>query len=233
MVEEQLKDIIGWDVANWSQALQYWEKFLPEKKSNDTTALELGSGFNGGLSLWLALKGIKTTCSGYNPNYNGASDQAKAIHEKYGVSDLIEYQEINATEIPYQAKYDIICYKSMLGGIVRKGDMEIAEKVVEEIFSALKPGGVLMFAENTSATFVHKVMRNRFSTGKSGWRYFTIDELNMLHRQFSTFEYRTYGFLGCFGINEQQRRMLGNLDQTIFTKLPEQWNYFLAGAAIK
>ena len=235
MIDEKLKDIIGWDIVNWSQSIQYWEKFIPQENIDDILALELGSGFNGGLSLWLALKGIKTTCSGYHPNYADASDEAKAIHHKYDVNDLIEYKNVDATNIPYKSEYDIICYKSMLGGIVREKSLETAKKVIDNIYEALKPGGMLFFAENISSTFAHKLLRKKFGAGKNRWRYFTIEELNILHRGFQSFEYRTFGFLGCFGLNEKQNAILGNLDKTIskLKVLPEKWNYILAGVTIK
>lgn len=28
---DKLKDILGWDTINWSQALHYWDKFIPQE----------------------------------------------------------------------------------------------------------------------------------------------------------------------------------------------------------
>lgn len=229
-----IKDIVGWDTVNWSQALQYWDNYFPNGNLGCLNALELGSGFNGGLSLWLALKGIKVTCSGYHQKYKGASDKAKSIHKAYGVDNLIEYQEVDATQIPYESSYDIVCYKSMLGGIVRGGKLDIAQNVIKGIYDALKPGGVLFFAENITSTWLHKVMRKKYGSGKNKWRYFTIKEIEELHKQFDVFEYQTFGFLGCFGVNELQRTVLGKIDQMLFSNvLPKNMNYILAGVAIK
>jgi len=233
VIDDKVKDIFGWDVVNWSQSILYWENFISQKDIDNITALELGSGFNGGLSLWLASKGIKTTCSGYSLNYRGAWNEAKSVHHKYGISDLIEYKEVDATNIPYKSKYDIICYKSMLGGIVREKTIDTAKKVIEEIYAALKPGGMLLFAENISSTFVHKIMRNKYGAGKNKWRYFTIEEFEMLHREFQLFEYRTFGFFGAFGLNEKLRTILGNIDQVILKIVPKKWNYILTGVAVK
>ena len=231
---DKLKDILGWDTINWSQALHYWDKFIPQENTSNLTALELGSGFNGGLSLWLALKKIKTTCSGYHPRYVGASDKAKLIHHKYDVKDFVEYKEVDARHIPHKSQYDIICYKSMLGGIVAKGEFDTAKKVIDGIYEALKPGGILLFAENILSTSIHQIIRNRYGSGKQKWRYFTIGELIKLHGIFNSFEYQTYGFLGCFGVSEKQRSILGRIDRAIFNKiLPERLNYILAGVAIK
>jgi len=233
MTDNKLKDILGWDIVNWSESIKYWEHFICQKNIDNITALELGSGFNGGLSLWLALKGIKTTCSAYHPSYRNVLDKAKTIHLKHGVNDLIDYEEIDATNIPYTSKYDIICYKSMLGGIVRKDDLKTAENVVKQIYAALKPNGMLLFAENITSTVIHKILRKQHGSGRNNWRYFTIDELNLLHTDFKSFEYLTFGFLGCFGRGEKQRSILGRIDQTLFRNIPENWNYVLAGVAIK
>ena len=234
MESDKLRDIIGWDTINWSQALSYWGKSIPQRGHGDLTALELGSGFNGGLSLWLALQGIKTTCSGFSPEYIGASEEAKMIHRKYGINDLVEYEEVDATHIACISKYDIVCYKSMLGGIVREKGLSTAQNVIGGIHKALKPGGVLLFAENLSSTFLHQILRHRYGAGKNKWRYFTIRELIELHDIFNSFEYETYGFLGCFGRSEKQKSVLGSIDLAIFNKmLPKKCNYILAGIAVK
>ena len=228
MVNEITKDIIGWDMVNWSQALQYWDKFIPQGKSFNLRALELGSGFNGGLSLWLGLKEIRTTCSGYHPKRVGISSETKTVHKRYGIEDIIHYEEINALDIPYKSRFDIVCYKSMLGGIARNDQLVLAKKVTNTIYESLKPGGVLFLAENLSSTVMHRTARNLFGSGKSNWRYFTTDELIKIHDRFNSFEYQTYGFLGCFGLNEKQKSILGKIDQVVFTKIvPEKWNYIL------
>lgn len=233
MKNEKIKDILGWDIINWGRVLSFLENNLPKQK-HDLTALELGSGFNGGLSLWLALKGIKVICSGYNKNYVGVSDEAKKAHVKYEVDTLINYEEINAAKIPYRSKFDIICYKSVLGGIVRNGEIDIAKSISNEIFLALKPGGMVLFLENVTASCLHKVLREKVGSGKNDWHYFTRNELQEIYGIFHSFDYKTYGFTGCFGINEYQRILLGKLDGLIFENtIPKKWNYILAGVAMK
>ena len=48
------KDIIEWDVVNWSKALTFWEKYS-KPITGGSKVLEIGSR-NGGLSLYAALK---------------------------------------------------------------------------------------------------------------------------------------------------------------------------------
>jgi len=55
-----------------------------------------------------------------------------------------------------------------------------------------------------------------------------------LHADFNTFEYTTFGFTGCLGRTERQRRLLGHLDIHLFDRIvPSEWHYVMAGAARK
>mgnify|MGYP000344533571 CR=1 FL=1 len=234
MLDVKVEDIIGWDTANWSQLLPYWDTFLQLNNAKNLTALELGSGYEGGLALWLALKGINTTCSGFSPSYCDASEETKLIHQNYNVQNYITYARVNALQIQATSSYDIICYKSILGGITRDQGLEVAKSVTNNIYKALKPGGRLFFAENLSSTVVHKFARGKFGAGSNKWRYFSVSEVINLHSEFTSFDYQTCGFLGCFGVNEVQRQYLGKIDKAIFSKiLPETWNYILFGVATK
>lgn len=231
------RDILGWDVVNWSQALTFWEDKLGDRFAG-LRALELGAGSAdnriavdwGGLSLWLARKGCEVVCSAYGTIAEGI----KATHEKYGVMNRITYADIDARAMAREEAFDIICYKSVLGGIVGAGSLEIARTVVAEIWKALRPGGALLFAENLVGTRLHDAVRRRFGASSRGWRYFTIEEIRELHAEFSHFDYTTFGLTGCFGRSEKQRRLLGTADRTFCDKLtPESWRYVVAGIATK
>ncbi len=152
MTKELTKDIIQWDIKSWSKALGYWDSNIDWSKVQN--GLELG-GRQGGLSLWLALKGKQTICS-------DLKDTAEPLHLRYNVTSLIEYQDIDATNIPYENHFDIKVFKSIIGGIGRNYNYEIQQKVFKEIYKALKPGGKLLFAENLIASSVHQKLRKKF-----------------------------------------------------------------------
>ena len=57
---EQINDIVKWDIKSWTTALNYWDRNMDWTSVHK--CLELG-GQEGGLSLWLALKGKQTLCS--------------------------------------------------------------------------------------------------------------------------------------------------------------------------
>lgn len=226
---ELLTDIIGWDVVNWSTAIEFWEKNTTIEISK-SHSLVIGAGNFGGLSLWLGLKGSKVVCSGLN----GVSDRAKTCHKNYAVSSLIKYQGIDALSIPYDERFDIVVFKSVLGAIGKNDRYVLQKQAIEEMYKALKPGGELLFAENLTSTKVHMFLRKKFGAGKNSWRYVTKEEMIGTLSFFSQYEYITKGFLGAFGINRKQRNILGRIDQTLLNHLiPESWRYIIIGIAKK
>lgn len=227
MNDELIKDILQWDVKAWTKPLKYWEENVDWNKVR--TVLELG-GNQGGLSLWMASKGLSVVCS----DLKNVELSAEKLHKKYPFSTLINYQDIDATSIPYQDYFDIIIFKSIIGGIGRNNNFEIQKKVFSEIYKALKPGGLLLFAENLIGSSVHQKLRKRFVKWGDSWRYLSIDELNILLADFSTKTIKTTGVLSLFGRNEAQRKALAVIDAALLNKLlPDNWKYIGYGIAKK
>jgi SAM-dependent methyltransferase len=227
MAKELIKDIIQWDIKSWTKALSYWENNIDWDKIQN--GLELG-GREGGLSLWLALKGKTTICS----DLKDVKKTAEQLHLRHNISSLVKYQDIDATDIPYDNHFDIIVFKSIIGGIGRNDNYEIQQKVFKEIFKALKPGGKLLFAENLIASPFHQRLRKRFVNWGSSWRYVSIKEMKELLEDFSSCDIKTTGLLGAFGRNESQRNLLSTIDELILNKIcPENWKYITYGIAEK
>lgn len=224
---ETLKDIITWDIVNWSKALDYWTKNVNLKEKN-LRCLELG-GRNGGLSLWLALNENSVLCS----DLESPEKFAFELHKKYKCNTRINYQSIDATKIPFDNYFDIITFKSILGGISRNNENELKKKTIDEIYKALKPGGKLLFAENIEASFIHKFFRHKFVNWGSEWNYLKYNEIESLFSSYKSIKYTTVGFWGAFGRNETQRIILGYFDK-IFEKLvPISMRYVTIGIAEK
>jgi len=227
MVKELRKDIIQWDVKSWSIALSYWEDNI--EWDNIQKGLELG-GREGGLSLWLALKGKTTLCS----DLKDVKITAEPVHLRHGVTSFIDYQDIDASNIPYENHFDLIVFKSIIGGIGRNDNYEIQQKVFKEIHKALKPGGKLLFAENLIASPFHQQLRKRFVNWGSSWRYVSLPEMEELLQDFSYAQIKTTGVLGTFGRNESQRNFLSTIDQVLFNRVfPDSWKYIGYGMAAK
>lgn len=226
MQNPPLKDIINWDITNWSKAIPFWEKHA-DLNSYKLKCLELG-GNHGGLSLWLAQKGHQVICS----DLKNPEKISKQLHEKYGELS-ISYQGINALDIPYENEFDIIIFKSILGGVSRGNRNERKQQTINQIYKALKPGGKLLFAENLVASPLHRFFRNNFVRWGNDWNYLSISEVESLFSDFETFKYKTVGFLGTFGRNEKQRIFLGKIDVILHPFLKEKHQYILIAYAKK
>jgi SAM-dependent methyltransferase len=224
---ELTKDIIQWDIKSWAKAIAYWDS----KIEWDTilNGPELG-GREGGLSLWLALKGKTIVCS----DLKDVRNTAEPLHSRYQISSLVKYQDIDATNIPYENYFDVVVFKSIIGGIGGNDNYKIQQKVFKEIYKALKFGGKLLFAENLIASPFHQYLRKRYVNWGSSWRYVSIKEMKEFLNDFSTFNIKTTGVLGTFGRSESQRKFLSTIDELILNKIcPEHWKYIGYGIAEK
>jgi len=227
MNNELIADIINWDIRTLQRALFYWENNVDWNKIK--IALELGSR-QGGLSLWLALKGKKVICS----DIENPQETAKEYHQKYNTGNLIEYRAIDATCVPYESYFDLIVFKSVIGAIGKNGGLQKQQQVFSEIYKALKPGGYLLYAENLTATPLHIILRKMFVKWGKEWRYVSIDEMKTFLKDFSYFDIETTGFIATLGRNERQRSILSILDEIIFNRIcPAKWKYIAYGLGIK
>lgn len=220
------KDILGWDVYNWSGALKYWETVLNSNKTLE--CMELGAN-KGGLSLWLASKGHNVLCNDIRP----VSEEVMQYHKQFNYKGKISYESFDAVDIPYENKMDIIILKSVLGGVGRDGKSERIEDAIHKIHKALKPGGLFLFAENLKATKFHSFFRRNFVHWAKDWNYMKKTDFEKYMSVFSKTEIRTTGFLGAFGFNEGSKTFLGKVDSIGFNSLPGNMHYIIYGHAIK
>jgi SAM-dependent methyltransferase len=223
-----LRDVIEWDVVNWSRALRFWND-SGALSGGPKLCLELGAR-RGGLSLWLALQGHTVVCSDLQDN----SAVAAPLHARYGVGERITYAAIDATKIPYENHFDLIAFKSMLGGVAWDGDARRQQAALQSIHAALKPGGVLLFAENLGGSAMHRFLRRTFVKWNSKWRYVPLDEMLGFLGPFSEVQYATTGFLGLCGRSAAASALLGNVDGLLFDRIvPPPSRYIVYGVARK
>lgn len=220
------RDLIGWDIVNWFKAIPYWEKRV-SLLNGDKNCLELGAS-NGGLSLWMAKHNNKVICS----DLTKPGKEALNIHAKYDCRKNISYEAVDATHIPYKEQFDIVAFKSIVGGIAGfYGDNSYKYKTLHEMYEALKPGGKLLFAENLKGTTFHAWLRKHFGT--KDWNYLRLDEMSTVFADFKNVNYTTVGFFGCLGRNEKQRNFLGKIDTLIEKIIPKSFHYIVIGVAEK
>ncbi|MCZ4409042.1 class I SAM-dependent methyltransferase [Cryomorphaceae bacterium 1068] len=227
MTKELIIDIIEWDIENWSKAIDFWTEKI-DLKTTKLTCLELG-GRRGGLSLWLAINHNEVICS----DLNSPQEHASELHEKYSCSEYIEYRSIDATDIPFDNAFDIVVFKSILGGVSRNGKDELKKQTIDEIYKSLKPNGKLLFAENLEASFLHMYIRKRFVKWGSRWNYLKYNEIDEVFDSFDSIQYETVGFLAAFGRTEKQRNLLSKIDHIINPFIPKRHKYIVFGIAEK
>lgn len=219
--------MLQWDVASWRVALEIWDQAAVCR--GDTQVLDLGAR-DGGLSLYFASKGCHVVCS----DLKGPSRAARVLHERYGVGHLVRYAAVDATKIAYpEASFDVVCFKSVLGGIGGVGGYAAQQQAVLEMHRVLRPGGKLFFAENLVGTRLHAFLRRRFVAWGERWRYLSIGEVCELLRPFSEVTYVATGFLATFGRREWQRSLLHCVDVLVDPMIPNAWKYIVAGCAVK
>lgn len=218
--KQKLEEYFEWDVVNWSKALTLWDSYITKE---GLSCLEIG-GRAGGLSLYLAEKNNKVICSDMvNPGL-----QASVLHKKNPKAySNIRYEKIDALAIPYENKFDIIIFKSVLCGLGAKSNFEKQKLMILQIYKALKKDGILLFAENLKGSKIHNFFRKRFVNWKNYWRYVDLSEIEELFKDYSFVKYETCGFLGVFGRTNKQRDFLAKFDTGIFDKILKPKSHYL------
>lgn len=227
MNSPSLQEIIQWDVTNWAKAIPFWEKHLPTD-THGRKCLAIGER-EGGLALWLAQKGFDVVCS----DLKDTEKTASPLHKKYGITKGMSYQDMDATHIPYENEFDVIIFKSILGGVGNNNQKHLQEKALHEMYKALKPGGVLLFAENLTGSSFHRTLRRKYIKWGAKWRYLTRQEVFEMLQPFSKVNMKTQGVIATFGRSESQRSMLGAIDGILTPLTPSAWHYICFVAAVK
>jgi SAM-dependent methyltransferase len=230
-----LKDIIEWDVLNWSRALAFWDKTLHKFDPATAKTLTLGER-GGGISLWLALKGYQVVCT----DRDGVQETAKPLHERYRVAERIHYKSIDAFHIPYDNdSFDIVACKSVIGGLKSNYSdpstrtLESQSNAMDEINRVLKPGGCWLGAENLRGSTVHQWIRKRAKGDKLGWRHLAMEEWPHLLRSFSRYEVHCFGLVPTLSGHDWLNRVSYGINCALNPLTPQDWNYIVFLKAFK
>lgn len=226
-------EAIRWDIPTWKRAFTHWEKTIAAMQPPPTQALELGAT-EGGASLFLAGRfGMNMVCS----DLGGVSPAADPLHTRFGVRDFMTYADVDATNIAFaDESFDVVVFKSILGSIGGALGPAAIATAVQEMRRVLRPGGVLLFAENLAATRAHRFVRQRVRSWGSFWHYMDLSELKgHLDVNFGSVSLNTTGF-GCVAVPERFPRVRGamaEVDGLLDRVLPERFRYLAFGHAIR
>lgn len=183
---------------------------------------------DGGLALWYALRGCEVWCT----DRTGPTSQARSLHERYGVASRVTYHAVDIFDIPFpDAHFDVVGCKSVIGGLKREyGDrrtrtLQNQADAVAQMHRVLRPGGLMLGAENLRGTPLHHALRLLVSRGNPGWRHLALEELHELLRRFTRHEVETFGVLGSRVGPPAFRRLTAAVDTALRPVLPAAWCY--------
>ena len=100
------------------------------------------------------------------------------------------------------------------------------QEMMTSIYRALNNSGVLLFAENLKATFLHQMLRKIFV--KRNWRYLSFEEVLKLTDLFSETYYQTVGVLGVLGRNKWLSYTLSAVDKQFDCYFKDKDKYIIS-----
>ena len=222
------KDIVEWDVNNWSRAIKYWDEVEPNLLNVEgKKVLDIG-GRNGGMSLFWALRGAEVYCT--DLDINGLK-KAETLHKKYKVIEKIHYCKLDVLGLDDNDKYDIVTFKSVLGGVGRNNNYDAQVKMMWNIYNSLKTGGYCCFVENLAGSSIHMFLRKNLRKWGSSWRYVNICEIQQLTNMFDNVKYNSFGISG--GTLRNCGPLFGYLEKSIESFFPLSSRYICSVVAKK
>ena len=96
---------------------------------------------------------------------------------------------------------------------------------IEEIRRVLKQGRYFLGAENMLGSWVHQGARKILKGKNIGWRHLKISEIEWLFKDFSSTQFRFFGFLGSFYMSENLNAVFSKMDSLLSVLLPKHWLY--------
>lgn len=221
---------VEWDVVTWRRALMYWQQVIARDGIAVGQGLELGAR-HGGLTYFFCRRyGARMQCT----DLGMPSDRARRLHAAAGLSHLVSYAAADATAIPFaDGSFDFVVFKSVLGVVGANGQPARIQAAVGEVRRVLRPGGVLLFAENLVGSPLHRFCRRLFVPWGKSWHYLTLPELQRLLAEYAECSVQATGFWSAFGGGSGRLRdWLARVD-ALCPCMPRRWRYVAFGIARK
>jgi ubiquinone/menaquinone biosynthesis C-methylase UbiE len=225
------REVVQWDVPTWWRPMEYFGEVVRARALQGKSVLELGAR-DGGTALYLAkFHGMSVVATDIDP----IQSKCRALHERHGVSDLITYDVADATNLQFDdASFDAVVIKSVLGGIAAAAGTQAMARAADEMRRVLRPGGVVLFAENLSASWFHRKARSaRAWSGE--WHYPSLAEIESVFSRVGPPELKTTGFSAVFVPESFPRlkQVAASIDKCTERLVPRSWQYVGFGHSVK
>ncbi|MCB9276499.1 MAG: methyltransferase domain-containing protein [Lewinellaceae bacterium] len=152
--------------------MRFWEQVVKRENPILGKGIELGArGGRPGILLCRAFR-LSHGCSDVEP----IPDDTRKRLTSLGLSNLISYDIADASSLPYPDEtFDFVTFKSILGVVGARQRYDKIEQAIQEIHRVLRPGGLLLFAENLpQGGILHRKARHWFVPWVNrSWRYLT------------------------------------------------------------
>lgn len=221
------KDILSWDVHNWSEILPFWNERLRTLDRKATNVLALGER-EGGLSVWLASQGFRVICS----DIEGIRPEVVARHRQFNFAHQLTYGDVNVFDMPYDdCHFHLVVCKSVIGGLkLRRNDpatrtLDNQRKAVDEIRRVLKPGGLFLGAENLRGHCALRIARQWHKKGRVGWRHLTCEEIRYLFGSFARVETKCFGLVPGMFRRDLMNRCVHRFNRLVDAFAPDDAKY--------
>ena len=210
--------VVAWNTAIWGRAIRVWGEFLPGIDFSNMKVLEIGANKRSAVSLVFADKGADCTL-GYYPLPKDSPDHFLGSMD-LTLEGSITVVPLDIFEMPYKEEFDIVCMKSILGGISEINDQDTWSKGIDAAWLTVKPGGYLALVENTKGSFMHDFLRSNFRKNSKPWNYFSSRKYIEKFESLGKVQWKTFGFLSFtdFGI-KQLGFLLCAIDRLLFERL--------------
>lgn len=166
-----------WNVGVWGRAFQTALEKIGHERLRNATILEIGASDYSSLAVAFSYLGAKSSASYF---FSSPEPLIHKLASKYDITQSIPVRRIDIQD-PYEGeKFNIVVAKSVLGTPSFSGNDQSLKEVVQNLRSMVAPGGILLTLDNAVGIWPQHWLRNKFGTGREGWRYFTSDDYQTL-----------------------------------------------------
>jgi hypothetical protein len=203
-----LREAFGWNWRTWSKVLLESKTYKDLKERDGLKILEIGAGKYSAVSLLFSESKNEIEISYYLIDPNNLQKKIDYFKRIHSPKSCIRVVERNALNLP-DKQYDLIIFKSVLGGIFRENSKEEINNYLKELKeNHLTSSGSIITVDN-GRSFIEKYISN-IGSRKNDWFFF---EKNTIERPA---ERLSFGTLSLFTLETRSPKMGYIFDNFIY-----------------